>query len=84
MADVQELARQAGYKDPRAVGECEDFAYFDLERFAELVRADIIAKLPECCTCVAETNIVRGRDKPHHPWCPRAIAAAIRAGDGKP
>lgn len=37
---IKELAKQAGYKHPKAVGMCEDFEYFDLERFAELIRAD--------------------------------------------
>ena len=35
--EVIELARQAGYQHPDAVGQCEDFAYFDLEAFAKLV-----------------------------------------------
>ncbi len=40
MKTVIEMAREAGYQHPDAIGRCEDFAYFDLERFAELVRAD--------------------------------------------
>lgn len=35
--EIIELARQAGYQHPDAVGQCEDFAYFDLEAFAKLV-----------------------------------------------
>lgn len=35
--DVIRLAIQAGYKHPDAVGQCEDFAYFDIEAFANLV-----------------------------------------------
>ena len=34
---IQKLAEQAGYKHPDAVGECEDYAYFDHEKFAELI-----------------------------------------------
>ena len=34
---IQELAEQAGYKHPDAVGMCEDYAYFDHEKFAELI-----------------------------------------------
>ena len=34
---IQELAEQAGYKHPDAVGTCEDYAYFDHEKFAELI-----------------------------------------------
>ena len=34
---IKELAEQAGYKHPDAVGTCEDYAYFDHEKFAELI-----------------------------------------------
>jgi len=34
---IQELAEQAGYKHPDAVGMCEDYAYFDHKKFAELI-----------------------------------------------
>ena len=34
---IQKLAEQAGYKHPDAVGKCEDYAYFDHEKFAELI-----------------------------------------------
>ena len=37
--DIIRMAREAGYQHPDAVGQCEDFAYFDLERFAQLVAA---------------------------------------------
>lgn len=43
---IKELALQAGYKHPNAVGMCEDYAYFSLENFAELIVqecADIVA-----------------------------------------
>ena len=39
---IKELAEQAGYKHPDAVGECEDYAYFDHEEFAELIIQDLI------------------------------------------
>jgi hypothetical protein len=39
---IQELAKQAGYKHPDAVGECEDYAYFDHEKFAELIVRECI------------------------------------------
>lgn len=35
--DIIRMAREAGYKHPDAVGTCEDFAYFGIERFANLV-----------------------------------------------
>ena len=35
--EIIEMARQCGYKNPDAVGSCEDFAYFNLETFAKLV-----------------------------------------------
>ena len=34
--DIIRMAREAGYKHPDAVGDAEDFAYFDFERFATL------------------------------------------------
>jgi hypothetical protein len=34
---IRLLAEQAGYKHPDAVGKCEDYAYFDHEKFAELI-----------------------------------------------
>ena len=37
MDDLMHMAREAGYQHPDAVGACEDFAYFDIERFAQLV-----------------------------------------------
>ena len=37
--DIIRMAREAGYKHSDAVGDAEDFAYFDFERFAALVAA---------------------------------------------
>jgi hypothetical protein len=34
---IRELAEQAGHKHPDAVGMCEDYAYFNHEKFAELI-----------------------------------------------
>jgi hypothetical protein len=34
---IQELAHEAGYKHPDAVGTIEDYAYFNHEKFAELI-----------------------------------------------
>ena len=34
---IRELAHEAGYKHPDAVGRCEDYAYFDHKKFAELI-----------------------------------------------
>ena len=34
---IRLLAEQAGYKHPDAVGKCEDYAYFDHEKFAESI-----------------------------------------------
>lgn len=39
--EIIKMAREAGYKHPDAVGEAEDFAYFDFERFAALVAAAV-------------------------------------------
>ena len=54
--EVIEMARQAGYQHPYAVGQCEDFAYFDIEAFAKL----IAAKEREACAKVC--------DDIRHPW----------------
>ena len=43
--DIIRMAREAGYKHPDAVGEAEDFAYFDFERFAALVAAAVEERL---------------------------------------
>lgn len=37
--DIIRMALEAGYQHADAVGTCEDFAYFSLERFAALVAA---------------------------------------------
>ena len=37
--EIIRMAREAGYQPPDAVGRCEDFAYFDLERFFNLAFA---------------------------------------------
>jgi len=34
---IRELARQAGFEHPDHVGTCEIYAYFDHEKFAELI-----------------------------------------------
>jgi hypothetical protein len=34
---IQELAREAGFEHPDHVGSCEIYAYFDHEKFAELL-----------------------------------------------
>jgi hypothetical protein len=39
---IKLLAEQAGYKHPDAVGRCEDYAYFDHEKFAELIVGECI------------------------------------------
>ena len=58
--EVIELARQAGYQHPDAVGQCEDFAYFDLQDFAKLVaekEREACAKVAdECAEQVLEHN----------------------------
>jgi len=42
---IKNLAEQAGYKHPDAVGTCEDYAYFDHEKFAELIIRECIDKI---------------------------------------
>ena len=42
---IEKLAKQAGYKHPDAVGECEDYAYFDHKEFAELIVEECINEI---------------------------------------
>lgn len=42
---IKEIAILAGYKHKDAVGQCEDYAYFDHEKFAELLIRECIG----CC-----------------------------------
>lgn len=42
---IKQLAKQAGYKHPDAVGECEDYAYFDHKEFAELIVEECINEI---------------------------------------
>lgn len=39
---IESLAKQSGYKHPNAVGQCEDYAYFDHNEFAELIVQECI------------------------------------------
>ncbi len=73
--DIIRMAREAGYQHPDAVGTCEDFAYFDLERFAALVAA---AEREACCSgeVISAANIYGG-DFPHQVV--EKYQAAIRA-----
>jgi hypothetical protein len=43
---IRELAEQAGYKHPDAVGMCEDYAYFDHEKFGELIVKECVDLFP--------------------------------------
>ena len=65
--DIIRMAREAGYQHPDAVGSCEDFAYFDIERFAALVEQDFkerlaqaIEQLPFGDTAQSFATYVRG------------------------
>ena len=42
---IEKLAKQAGYKHPDAVGECEDYAYFDHKEFAELIVKECLSQV---------------------------------------
>jgi hypothetical protein len=69
--EIIEMARQAGYKHPDAVGRCEDFAYFNLEAFAKLVAA----KEREACAKECEHTALRMGSE----WMAQHCAEAIRA-----
>lgn len=64
--DIIRMAREAGYQHPDAVGTCEDFAYFDLERFAALVAA----QEREACARVCEEPGWNAAN-----WCAKQIRA---------
>ena len=78
--EVLKMARQAGYQHPDAVGQCEDFSYFDLEAFAKLVAdaasAKAVEREREACAKVCDDI-----DKSHWgcevkaSWCSDAIRA---------
>ena len=42
---IRELARQAGFEHPDHVGTCEIYAYFDHEKFAELIVRECVQTL---------------------------------------
>ena len=58
---IEKLAKQAGYKHPDAVGECEDYAYFDHEEFAELILREgyqVVTSIPTISTSLAGRNML--------------------------
>ena len=55
---IKELAEQAGYKHPDAVGMCEDYAYFDHEKFAELIVRECLG----CCEQVISDPVPESVD----------------------
>ena len=67
--DIICMAREAGYQHPDAVGTCEDFAYFDLERFAALVAA---AEREACAKLCEEPGWNAAN------WCAKQIRARGR------
>jgi len=56
--DIIKMAREAGYQHPDAVGACEDFAYFDLKRFAALV-ADRCAEIADKAEPFHSADLIR-------------------------
>lgn len=60
-ADVIRMAREAGYEHPDAIGMCEDFAYFDLDRFAALVAAAEREACAQVCEEFGEDMLRSGR-----------------------
>lgn len=55
---IQEIAEQAGYKHPDAVGACEDYAYFDHEKFAELIIREFAYNCMDITSMPDHINIV--------------------------
>jgi hypothetical protein len=52
--EIIDMAKQAGYKHPDAIGQCEDFAYFNLEAFAKLVAAKYEQKIQDLEDMITE------------------------------
>jgi len=52
---IRLLAEQAGYKHPDAVGTCEDYSYFNHEKFAELI-------VKECIRLCDQVDLVGADD----------------------
>ena len=44
---IDQLARAAGFKHPDHVGLCEEYAYFDHVRFAELIVRETLNEMSE-------------------------------------
>ena len=57
---IDQLARAAGFKHPDHVGLCEEYAYFDHVRFAELIVQECIEHLE---SNVLVPNIEHSRTK---------------------
>ena len=60
MKTVIEMAREAGAGEPESLYGRTDYVVmtkFELERFAELVRADVIADEREACAQIVETPV---------------------------
>jgi len=66
---IRNLAEQAGYKHPDAVGECEDYAYFDHEKFAELIVRE--------CVKVMYDNAIERKVPPDINQTPTHYAIAV-------
>lgn len=62
--EIIELARQAGFQHPDAVGQCEDFAYFELETFAKLIALPYQKKIAdlENIICQSHWDVLQERE----------------------
>jgi hypothetical protein len=54
---LKEIAIKAGYKHPDAVGMIEDYAYFDLNRFAELIIREC-ADIADTCEPYRSADVI--------------------------
>ena len=68
--DIIRMAREAGYKHSDAVGDAEDFAYFDFERFATLVAA---AEREACAALCDKISDEDGFEGGYANYCAHAI-----------
>ena len=76
--EIIEMAKQAGYKHPDAVGQCEDFAYFNIEAFAKLIAAKERKACIHACKEIYSAWVCESDDDVDYPN-PNDCIRAIRA-----
>jgi hypothetical protein len=78
--EIIEMAKQAGYKHPDAVGRCEDFAYFNLEAFAKLVAEKAHEEFGLSAVGILERTVARAVAKEREACAKECEHTALRMG----